>query len=269
MSKILIPSGDFHIGNKGSLTLPEVILNADIPSKKEVISANETQKNIIKIWEGLCDRYHKPDLLILNGDIVDGRNYHESGLGLWTTDVNQQAETFAELISWLKPRKIIGTSGSPYHSERNPCMDAIAIRRCRTAGGKKAIFRQGYVSANINGCRVHAMHKTTISKSTWQYRATPIARSLVLAELAKDTYGHYNVILKSHVHWFAYVGFSSYLGMVLPCWKAYDPFGDTNIEFNDPAVGYVVFEIEDDGKFTFDFDITHFKQSDMNPDVVI
>ncbi len=269
MGKIVIPSGDFHIGNRGSLMTHEVIRNADIPSKKEIVEPTNTQKEIIKIYENLCDQYHKPDLLILNGDLVDGKNYKDSGLGLWSSDVAEQAEVFAELISWLKPRKIVGTSGSPYHSERNPCMDAIAIKKCRTLGGKKGIFRQGYVSANINGCRIHAMHKTTVSKSTWQYRATPIARSMVLAELAKDTYGHYNIILKSHVHWFAYVGFSSYLGMVLPCWKAFDPFGDTNIEFNDPAVGYAIFEIEDDGGYTFDFNITHFKQKSLNPDVIV
>ena len=269
MSKIVIPTGDFHIGSKGSITLPEVITDADIPSKKEIIPANETQKEIIKIYERLCDQYPHPDLLILNGDLVDGRNYKESGLGLWSSDVEVQAKVFAELISWLKPRKIIGTSGSPYHSDKNPNMDATAIEKCRTLGRKKGIFRQGYVSANVNGCRMHARHKITVSKSTWQYRATPLGKARVLSVLAEDKYGIYKLLFHSHAHYFMYVGDSSGLSMVLPCWKVYDPFVDTFVEFNDPAIGYVAFEIENDGTFHFDFDITHFKQSDLNPDVII
>lgn len=263
MSKTFVPTGDLHIGNVGSLCTEEVIIEPDTPSKTSTYTANEIQRDILKKWETLCDEYQKCDLLLLNGDTIDGRNYKDTGLGTWTTDVQLQAEVLAELVSWLKPREVIATSGSPYHSDRNPNMDKIACEMC---GGT---FKGGYASININGCRIHAQHKTTVSKSTWQYRATPIARAMVLAELASDVYGHYDIALKSHVHWFNYVGFSHSLGMVLPCWKAYDAFGDTNIEFVDPAVGYVVFEIDHDGSYNFEYDITHFPQERLNPDVVI
>lgn len=263
MTKRVIVSGDFHIGNMGALCPEEVIINEDIPSKRMVYTANETQKKILRIYEELCDEYRNPDVLMANGDLIDGANYKESGLGVFTTDLNLQAELFEYLIDYLKPRKIIGTTGSKYHSGANPNMDQVALEK---VGGE---FKGGYGIIDVNGCRIYAQHKIAVSKSTWQYRSTPLGRAIVLARLADETYGKINILCKSHAHYFNYVGFSDCLGMIMPCWKAYDPFGDTAIEFNNPAVGYVVFDVESDGSYQFNYNIQHFKQSELNPDVVI
>lgn len=140
-------------------------------------------------------------------------------------------------------------------------MDMIAVEAC---GGT---FKGGYATVNIEGHRVYAQHKVSVSKSSWQYRSTPIGRALVLAALNEADFGHYDVVLKSHAHYYAYVGFSSSLGMILPCWKAYDAFGDTNIEFANPALGYVRFDFNG-SDYSFDHHIFHFKQKDLQPDVM-
>ena len=275
MVKTVVTIGDVHIGNDGAIQTEEVWTERDNPEKSKCHKANKIQLDMLRKWEYMCDEYHRPDLLVINGDSIDGKNYKDTGLGLWTTDVDVQADVFAELVSYLDPREIVATSGSPYHSDRNPNVDRLAAIRCcervlhMNPEEAKSCFRGGYASINVNGCRMHFQHKVPTSKSTWQYRSTPLGRALVLADLSSPEYGHYDIVAKSHAHYFTYVGFSSTMGVILPCWKAYDPFGDTNIEFVNPAIGYCVFFVENDGTHTWTWDISHFKQSHLNPDVVI
>ena len=259
--KTLLALGDLHIGNEGAIMPEEVNTEECSPGRNRRHFPNEIQRILLKKWYEMVDECPRPDILLLNGDLVDGKNYKESGMGCWTTDAALQAKTLAVLVKMLKPRQIIATSGSPYHSDRNPNLDKIAVEAC---GGT---FKGGYASIEINSHRVYAQHKVSVSKSSWQYRSTPLGRALVLAALQESEFGHYDVVLKSHAHYYAYVGFSNSLGMILPCWKAYDAFGDTNIEFANPALGYVTFEFNGND-YSFNHNIFHFKAREMQPDVI-
>lgn len=262
MTKTMLALGDLHIGNEGSVMTDEVNSEDCNPGRNRRYFPNLTQKKILQKWYEMCDEVPHPDVLLLNGDLVDGKNYKESGMGCWTTDVTLQAMVMAELVKMLKPRKIVTTSGSPYHSDRNPNMDRTATYMC---GGQ---FQGGFASLDINGKRIYAQHKISVSKSSWQYRATPLGRALVLAALNEKEMGHYDIVLKSHAHYYCYVGFSNSLGMILPAWKAYDAFGDTNIEFANPALGYVRFDFNGND-FSFAHSIFHFKNKDIHPDVIV
>jgi|WetSurMetagenome_2_1015567.scaffolds.fasta_scaffold05392_13 hypothetical protein len=261
MKKVLLALGDIHVGNEGAIMTEEVNTEDVRSGKNRRHFANEIQKKILAKWYEMCDECARPDILLLNGDLVDGRNFKDSGLGCWTTDSLLQAKVLADLVKMIKPRQIIGTSGSPYHSDRNPNVDKIATEMC---GGT---FKGGFASIKFNDKRVYAQHKISVSKSSWQYRSTPLGRALVLAALQESEFGHYDIVLKSHAHYYTYVGFSNSMGMILPCWKAYDPFGDTNIEFSNPALGYVRFDF-DGSDFSFTHNIFHFKVKNLNPDVI-
>jgi hypothetical protein len=56
--------------------------------------------------------------------------------------------------------------------------------------------------------------------------------------------------------------------MILGAWKAHDPYGDANIEFANPALGWVRFEF-DENDYSFDHHIFHFRQTEMTPDVIV
>lgn len=261
-AKMMIAIGDTHIGSEGALMPLEVNSEEWCEGRNRRYFPNQIQKDIYKRWEMMIDESPRPDILLLNGDLVDGKNYKETGMGSWTTDSLLQARVLADLVKMLKPRQIVATSGSPYHSDNNPNVDKIATEMC---GGT---FMGGYANININGKRIYAQHKISVSKSTWQYRGTPLGRALVLAALNEKEMGHYDIVLKSHAHYFCYCGFSNSLGMILPAWKTRDQFLDTNIEFGNSALGYVRFDFAD-GDFSFAHNIFHFKGKDLQPDVMV
>ena len=260
--KSLVALGDTHVGSEGAVMPDEVNSEDCCPGKNRRYFPNLIQKKIYKKWEEMADECPRPDILLLNGDLVDGKNYKENGMGNWTTDSLLQARVLADLVKMLKPRKIIATSGSPYHSDSNPNVDKIAVEMC---GGT---FKGGYANININGKRIYAQHKVSVSKSSWQYRTTPLGRALVLAALNEKDMGHYDIVLKSHAHYFCYAGFSNSLGMILPAWKAYDAFLDTNIEFGNASLGYVKFDF-DGNEYTHSHSIFHFNGQELVPDMII
>jgi len=261
--KTMLAIGDLHVGNEGAVMPEDFMSESENPAKRRRHFPNKIQRILLDKWYDMVDKYQRCDILLLNGDIVDGKNYKDTGMGCWTTDTSLQVEAAKQLIKLIKPRQIIGTSGSPYHSDRNPNGDKLAVEAC---GGT---FKGGFANITINGTRIHAMHKVSVSKSSWQYRTTPVARGMVLAALNESDLGHYDISLRSHAHYFTYAGFSSSLGMILPCWKSYDSFGDLNIEHANPAIGYVAFQFEDDGSYCWHHDIMHFKGTTLNPDVIV
>ena len=261
-AKVMIAIGDTHLGSDGAIMPLEVNSEDWCEGRNRRYFPNQIQKDIYKRWEMMVEDAPRPDILVMNGDLVEGKNYKENGVGCWTTDSMLQARALAELVGMMKPRKIIATSGSPYHSDSNPNVDKLATEMC---GGT---FMGGYANININGKRIYAQHKVSVSKSSWQYRSTPLGRALVLAALNEDDMGHYDIVLKSHAHYFCYCGFSNSLGMILPGWKSTDNFLNTNIEFGNSALGYVRFDFAD-GDFSFSPSIFHFKGDVLQPDVMV
>lgn len=266
MKKRVVLIGDTHLGGNGTIMPEEIWFKPTGENVERPYQCSPLQKILLNQpdagWYALCDEYKRPDLLVLNGDLADGSNKKQHGLGMWTTDIHVQCEAMAALIDMLKPRNVIGTTGSGYHVGGNPNYDKMV---CDKVGGE---FKGGFASIKIGDNRFYFQHKTGTSSSTWQYRTTPIAKALVLAALSEPEYGHYDLVCKSHAHYFCYAGFSSSLSMILPCWKIDDPFLGANVEFHNPALGFVTMEVTDH-EYSWQPHIFHVKQADHNPDVVI
>jgi len=101
-------------------------------------------------------------------------------------------------------------------------MDRVATEKC---GGT---FRGGYATVGVDALRIHALHKGSVSKML-QNRASGLGRSIAMSILNEEDLGKHDIILRSHTHNFVYAGFEKHLGVTLPCFKVFDPFGDTNI----------------------------------------
>lgn len=96
---------DSHAGNIFALTPPDY-----------------WRKPYVQYWEPFWEWYvheakqiGKIDFLVHNAESIDGPGRHET-IGLWTTDVDEQAEVAAEVIDVWNTRRRYMTFGSSYHS---------------------------------------------------------------------------------------------------------------------------------------------------------
>jgi len=67
----------------------------------------------------IAENWPRPDLLVINGDVVDGGQKKSEGTGVHTAKLDEQVdmadECFGPFLNKMKPRKIIRCAGTPYH----------------------------------------------------------------------------------------------------------------------------------------------------------
>lgn len=100
---------DLHCGSRCGLCHPD----------SEYGKPNKAQKYLWDCWMWLAENWPRPDLLVLNGDVIDGVQKKSEGTGLHTSKMSEQAEMALEclrtLVDKLKPKKLARTAGTPYH----------------------------------------------------------------------------------------------------------------------------------------------------------
>lgn len=106
--KTVIALGDMHCGHVAGLTHPDWQTN----SKFQI---GKMQRDAWDIYKKTVSKYKKPDLLIANGDLIDGKGNKSSGTELITSDMFEQVEMAYEALKIWNAKRIIITYGTAYH----------------------------------------------------------------------------------------------------------------------------------------------------------
>lgn len=234
---------DLHIGNYYSVCTEEPY----IASGDTYYKPNVFQQNLLEHWDSLNDRVSKkPIMLTVNGEFIDGNNKKSLGTGLWSTDLNDQANDAIKLVKRLKYENITATKGSPYHSKTDSInIDEMIARQlnaysysglCNSRNIKNNIIQESpttikyYLYYRILDYVFNIVHKVGYSKIA-TYRPTPLSRIMMIGEFEKDKLFNkddFNNVttfyIRSHTHNNLDVGFNHSRGFVTPCWKIMDEF---------------------------------------------
>lgn len=249
MSKRVLVIGDLHVGSDVAVSPEEIKLDSG-----NVISANEIQLTILRQFQEMCDIAGKVDLLILNGDLVDGQNFVGRGKGILTTDMCKQVDTAVDLISEINFRKVVGCCGTPYHVDRNPNLDKMTIEKL---GG----VCLDEISIIVEQTRIYANHRTPVRMSGG-HRSQSISTDMLMSELNAESFGKkVDVIFKSHAHYYLAYDNSKTLGFVCPCWKSRDEFAKSSTSPFAflPSLGFIMLDIETDGSFSWQRHVKNLK----------
>ena len=125
---------DLHCGSKWGL-LPPSYWNEH---------TGEAVKWMWKCWKWLAGNWPDLDLLILNGDMIDGRQYRSQHTGLVTNSMGEQTRIAIECLAPMaaKATKIIRTEGTAYHEGFDgPLGELDEHFGIRDPGGQERIVR--------------------------------------------------------------------------------------------------------------------------------
>jgi FlaG/FlaF family flagellin (archaellin) len=238
MLKILV-TGDWHIGSHYGLMLPEY----DDPYSGMTIRANPLQTFLFENFCQMLDLIGEVDIVILNGDTVEGQNKREKGIGVWTTDIHAQANCASVIADMIRCRKIYCSQGSPYHTE-NPTGDKIV---CDKVNGEW-IGDWHFIEIN-NNLTIYLKHHGDFSSIPYARCTAQRKQSMI----AKSQGTNVDIFINSHTHHFNFSGDSSDLSISIPCWKGIDPYiGKKSIE--QPDNGYVLINV-DGPNYTWTYNI--------------
>ena len=263
-SKSIYIVSDIHDGSVTAVCSPD----PEVQEKGESYRPNKLQKELYRIWEeAIDDLSQKPNLCVINGEPVDGANKKQGGNQSWTTSLYDQAMDSVKLLKKIPAKEFMFIRGSGYHInlDGTPVESFIADKM----GGVKystlpGIHNNAGYWANVKekntGVKFSFTHHIPYAKF-FAYRATPINKETALMSLDKDRSMKYDVIVRSHVHYYMEVRSAHTKALTTPCWK----YPDGHLTRGGlggiyPDIGGIEIIIEPNGKILIEPLITELKQ---------
>jgi len=221
-SKTIVIYSDIHDGSTTAVCSPE----PEIEEQSTVYKPNALQKELYSIWEEAIDEFSKkkPDLCVVNGEPVDGGNPKQLGNQSWSTNLYDQAVDSCKLLKMTKAKEFLFTRGSGYHVQIHgtPIEQFVADRmkgvKYSVYKGMKSKNADFYANVKAFDTNISFTHHISYAKF-FAYRATPISKEAALMALDKGRNMKYDIIVRSHVHYFMMVKSAHTIGFTTPAWK--------------------------------------------------
>ena len=208
--KRMLVISDFHCGHEVGLTPPRW--------NPEYAADHMTQYRAF-MW----DQFSKAvkalqpiDILVANGDLIDGRSTKTGSLELIVLDRELQAKMAVDIIRFIGAPKVYITRGTDYHVGNEESWENLV------ANDLNAERIGDVISLDVNGLMFNLRHHVGGSQTPIG-RTTPLARELVWNALWAQHKGfpQADVIVRSHVHYHSYAGFPGCLAMTTPALQGY------------------------------------------------
>lgn len=211
--KRLVVISDLHCGAFTGLTHPG--FDSDKYLSKHYNLYNKRRA----LWDWYVETIEslKPiDVLLVNGDCVDGKGPRSGGTELLTTDRDEQVEMAVQAIRYAKAKTIVMSYGTPYHvGTDEDWEDAIARElQAQKIGGEDSVSINNWIvnyRHHIGGSSIpHGRHTAVAKEALWN----------TLWSL-REEYPLADLIIRSHVHYFGYAGSYNQLYLTTPALSTY------------------------------------------------
>jgi len=209
-SKRLVVISDFHCGHEVGLTPTQ--WNPD--PTRDAMSEYRAY-----MWRTVCqeiDRLRPIDIVVANGDLIDGRSERTGGNDLIVLDRLIQCDMAAVVIRRCDAGKTYILRGTDYHVGYDESYEDLVSE-------KVGAERVGDVmNIDVNGLMFNFRHHIGGSQTPIG-RTTPLLRESVWNALwnVRKGFPLADVIVRSHVHYCAYVGGPDWLAMTTPGLQGY------------------------------------------------
>lgn len=238
MKRVVILA-DLHCGHMGGLTPPEKwFAEDDTDHVREKFA--RLQRIMWGFYKRNIDELKPIDILMVNGDLIDGKGDKSGGTEQITTDRYEQVKIAAQCLSIAEANTVVMAFGTPYHSGEDEDWESVIQDQLEA----KEIKIGGHEWYDVNGLVFDMRHH--VSRSIVPYgRGTPLMRealwSILWAELAG--YPKSDIIVRSHVHYFTYIESLSKVALTTPALQGFTKFGSRRAT-GLIDIGFIHFDVE-------------------------
>lgn len=253
MKKRIIVIADPHCGHLAGLTPPEWQLSEFKESTTKRNKFAKLQKELWITYINLLEKWKPFDIGFSLGDLIEGKGSRSGSTELITADRDEQVDMSVQIHNAIRDRakkkfKWIGVYGTDYHTsgEGGEDWEQIVAERA----GFDKIGAHEWV--DVNGCIFDLKHH--IGRSNIPHgRHTAIARDRLWNALwnKEDYQPDAKVILRAHVHYAAFCGDPSWLGMTVPALQGMGTKYGARRMSGLVHWGFVIFDVDDHGNFSW------------------
>ena len=230
--KRLLAIGDTHCGNLLGLTPPAWWNDRTPPTQRPM-------------WEWYAKELATigaVDILVLNGDLVDGEGKKET-IGLLTTDVDEQAEMAVACLKDIVAKKRFLTYGTPFHTVGSSSYE----KRIADALNSPV---SATLMLDVDGMKFNFRH--VAGRSDVPYgQGTQLYKEVVrdMLQSVIEEYSCADVVVRSHVHYYLHMDDGDRHAVSLPCLQVPESVFARGLRTMYYRLGMVLFLV-DDGQVT-------------------
>lgn len=245
--KRLLSTGDWHVGHHFGLTPPHAWESSD-PRYPRRAKRRAFQRALWGFFSDAIEPLRPIHTLTLGGDTIEGKGIRSGSRELLTADRNEQVELAAAIVDFIAPKRVRVVYGTAYHTGADEDFEDQLVDKIRST---RSVVVGGHGFYEVNGCIIDDKHHTSSSSSP-SGRFTALASDQEWNELwaGRGRQPKANIILRHHVHYFAYCGAQGWIAMTVPPLCYGSIFGIRKCRaWVD--VGLVHFDIFKDGSFAW------------------
>jgi hypothetical protein len=185
---------DLHCGSVYGLTPPKYFSQFH----------KKIQSESWQAYKHIVDKWFAPDILIVNGDCIEGNQTRQGGAELITSDRNVQVDMAVEAIEAWHAKTIFITYGTAYHVGKEEDFEYSIARMLNKHTPTKI---EGRLYINIEGLTFDIRHKIG-SSGIPHGRFTALGKEIMwdLLDEANKLGPKVDVVIRSHVHYHTFCG---------------------------------------------------------------
>jgi hypothetical protein len=193
-----------------------------------------------KFWDWLAEAAKalgRIDLLVVNGDAIDGNGERNSGIELITPDRHIQVEMAAETVRLFDAARVEVVLGTPYHTGLAEDFERVLAQQFDGKGHDEFI-------CDTNGLVFNFKHKVNVSRN-WSSQASGVLREQLLnmlTSILKKGEVKADIVVRSHAHLFVNAVNIGGAVFVTPSLQLDSAYGRRQCS-GRPDVGFLSFDI--------------------------
>lgn len=237
MKRVVVIS-DLHGGHRSGLTSPIWWMPKGAPGELGYFALQ--QREVWGWYAGKLQELQPIDVLVVNGDAIDGPGKKSGGTELITTDMRHQCMIAADCIKEAKAKEVHIVAGTPYHtSPDGDDWEAVLADMVGAASFRRRLY------LNVEGVVFDFKHK--VSGSTVPHgRSSAIKKDALWSAIWADHYKtpRGNVLVRSHVHYYDFNGNRKVMGVVTPALQSWgSKYGEAQC-MGIVDIGLIHFDVE-------------------------
>lgn len=239
--KKVVVISDLHCGHIVGLTHPG--FDADTGWRTEA-KGYQVRRAIWDFYAQTLAELRPIHALIVNGDCIDGKGSLSGGTEQLTLDTTEQIEMAEAAIREAGAKEIYMSYGTGYHVGRFDDWEK------EIANHVNAVKIGGADDIDVNGVVINYRHK--VGRSSIPHgRGTPLAKEAINGILwgARGEYPKADIYIRSHVHYYCYIGEAGWVAMTTPALQGYGSKYGAREVTGTVDIGLVSFEIWDEEKW--------------------
>jgi len=243
MKKSVLVVSDLHVGSSVGLLPPNYV---DTNQNVQMLSPAQQYlwDNYINILDGLVAQGRQPDLIVGNGDMIDGRQRKNEGIGLTLLPLEDQMNAAANALYEIQNRfpntSFRFVEGTPYHEAPE---QVRALAKIFTPFPPHMTYR-----LQVGKAFVQFHHEVGFSSTITGAKSAQLEKAINenLIATALHDWRDYHILIRSHVHYFRAVAMKNHICISTPCFQMQNRYSTkAGPARNIPDLGMLWLEIDD------------------------